>query len=97
MIPAISTSSANFSGVHLKQTFTGDEGSSGVVQKILPAIRNNKTFPHCTSSVAWGSPRQNSRSQSMWKATMHNINVIARRRPFKKWLSGDQLLREVWV
>lgn len=69
MMPGISVSSANFSGVHLNERWVGAEGSRGMTANIFPATLNTRSSPHCTVSVACGSDRQCSRSQSMFFAT----------------------------
>src|SRR5262245_18751472 len=75
MMPSISTSSANFSGVHLKQIFVGlTAGSRFAMQYILPAMRKSRLCSHWTSSVACGSARQQARTQSIYEDMTGNIN-----------------------
>src|SRR5436853_7784462 len=76
-MPSISTSSANFSGVHLKQNLTRAEGSRLTMQNIFFAMRNSRLFSHWTSSVACGSERQNSLIRSMWDDMAVTINCCA--------------------
>src|SRR5450755_1637416 len=58
-----STSSTNFSGVHLNINFGGTELSDSRA-KILPPTLKQRSSPHCRFSVAWGKERQKRRMDS---------------------------------
>src|SRR5688500_6880305 len=58
MMPSRSISSANFSGVHLKESFVGYFASSPATANIFSPIQNNRSLPHCTRSVTCGNDRQ---------------------------------------
>src|SRR5437764_5913968 len=76
MIPSISTNSANFSGVHLKESLVAALGSRQTTQLIFFAMRNSRSFSHWMSSVVWGSERQNSRTHSMCEGMTANYSGL---------------------
>src|SRR6476661_3799033 len=76
IMPSISTSSANFSGVHLKAILVVlIPGSRFAMQNILPEMRNSRLCSHWTSSVACGSARQQARTQSIYEDMTGNIKA----------------------
>src|SRR6185503_17930086 len=57
-MPSRSTSSANFSGVHLNESFVGYPASNPATANIFSPMQNNRSLPHCTRSVTCGNERQ---------------------------------------
>jgi hypothetical protein len=63
MMSSRSTSSANFSGVHLKQSLGGRESTARMAKIFLPTLKQ-RSSPHCRFSSAAGNERQKRRMKS---------------------------------